>query len=142
MAIRLEELGVRGEGGARYSESAISNWIKGRAMPPAHVLLAAARLADISVDQKLGLRRLPPDVEPDLALPSATVADTGPGALQGLESRVAALEGRIASFMDVVLRLQEAVATHSEALQRLLPDEERGRRRQSLGVDPIESDSP
>ncbi len=102
-------------------------------MPPAHVLLAAARLADISVDQKLGMRGLPEQLEPDLATPSAA-------ALQSLESRVATLEGRIASFMDVVLRLQEAVGTHSEALQRLLPNEERGRRLQSSGFEPTEAE--
>ena len=48
----LEAQGVGTESG-RYSESAISNWIKGRTMPPADVLLAAAKLAGISVDEKI-----------------------------------------------------------------------------------------
>lgn len=52
LAQRLEELGAGREQG-RYSESAISNWVKGRAMPPADVLLAAAAAASISIDRKL-----------------------------------------------------------------------------------------
>jgi transcriptional regulator with XRE-family HTH domain len=48
----LEDEGVGTEGG-RYSESAISNWIKGRTMPPADVLLAAAKLAGISLDERI-----------------------------------------------------------------------------------------
>jgi transcriptional regulator with XRE-family HTH domain len=51
LAEELQQLGVGPEG--RYSESAISNWIKGRAMPPADVLLAAATLGGISIDAKL-----------------------------------------------------------------------------------------
>lgn len=52
LAQRLEEMGAGREQG-RYSESAISNWIKGRAMPPADVLLAAATVASISLDDRL-----------------------------------------------------------------------------------------
>lgn len=48
----LEDEGVAPDGG-RYSESAISNWIKGRTMPPADVLLAAAKLAGISLDERI-----------------------------------------------------------------------------------------
>jgi hypothetical protein len=53
LAARLEALGVGGETG-RYSESAISNWIKGRTMPPADAVLAAAYAASISIDETLG----------------------------------------------------------------------------------------
>jgi transcriptional regulator with XRE-family HTH domain len=52
LAEELHRLGVGPDG--RYSESAISNWIKGRAMPPADVLLAAATLGAISLDERLG----------------------------------------------------------------------------------------
>jgi transcriptional regulator with XRE-family HTH domain len=51
-AARLHELGVGPEKG-QYSESAISNWINGRTMPPADVLLAAATIAGISLDARL-----------------------------------------------------------------------------------------
>lgn len=44
-AARLKEFGVGPNDG--YSESAISNWINGRVMPPADVLLAAAAIAGI-----------------------------------------------------------------------------------------------
>jgi len=52
-AARLEEVGVGPPETGRYSESAISNWIRGRTMPPADVLLAAALMAGISVDARL-----------------------------------------------------------------------------------------
>ena len=56
LAQQLEALGVRGERGARYSLSAISNWVKGRTMPPADVLLAAAVTSGQSLDAKLAER--------------------------------------------------------------------------------------
>ena len=52
LAERLEDLGIGPETG-RYSESAVSNWIKGRTMPPGDVVLAAAWLAGISIDSRL-----------------------------------------------------------------------------------------
>src|SRR5918995_2907303 len=51
-AAQLQRLGISKDG-QPYSESAISNWINGRTMPPADVLLAAARLAEISIDAGL-----------------------------------------------------------------------------------------
>jgi transcriptional regulator with XRE-family HTH domain len=45
LAARLEELGVGPPDTNRYSESAISNWIRGRTMPPADVLVAATIIA-------------------------------------------------------------------------------------------------
>lgn len=45
LATRLEELGVGPPDTNRYSESAISNWIRGRTMPPADVLVAATIIA-------------------------------------------------------------------------------------------------
>jgi len=47
LAARFKELGIGPDDG--YSESAISNWINGRAMPPADVLLTAAALARMSL---------------------------------------------------------------------------------------------
>jgi transcriptional regulator with XRE-family HTH domain len=54
----LEEAGVGPENG-RYSESGISNWVKGRAMPPADVLLAAAAVGHVSLDSKLRAAEAP-----------------------------------------------------------------------------------
>ncbi len=54
LAQQLEALGIRGERGARYSMSAISNWVKGRTMPPADVLLAVSVASGQSLDAKLG----------------------------------------------------------------------------------------
>jgi hypothetical protein len=45
LASRLEELGIGPPDTNRYSESAISNWIRGRTMPPADVLVAATVIA-------------------------------------------------------------------------------------------------
>lgn len=53
LAEALQARGVGPESG-RYSESGISNWVKGRTMPPANVLLAAAAMADLSLDRRIG----------------------------------------------------------------------------------------
>jgi hypothetical protein len=64
LAARLEQLGIGPPDTNRYSDSAISNWIRGRTMPPADVLVAATiiagqplawprRLAEPSVVQSL-----------------------------------------------------------------------------------------
>jgi hypothetical protein len=45
LAARLEELGIGPPDTNRYSESAVSNWIRGRTMPPADVLVAASLIA-------------------------------------------------------------------------------------------------
>jgi transcriptional regulator with XRE-family HTH domain len=66
LASRLEQAGVMGRG-ARYSESSISNWIRGRAMPPADVVLAAAKALGISLDERLGIGREPSDGDRQLA---------------------------------------------------------------------------
>lgn len=49
----LHRAGVGPESGA-YSESAVSNWVKGRTRPPGDVVLAAAALTGISLDRRLG----------------------------------------------------------------------------------------
>ena len=53
LAQALEKLGVGGDRGNRYSMSAISNWVKGRTMPPADVLLAVALVSGQSLDSLL-----------------------------------------------------------------------------------------
>jgi hypothetical protein len=45
LAAQLEALGIGPPDTNRYSESAISNWIRGRTMPPADVLVAASLIA-------------------------------------------------------------------------------------------------
>lgn len=62
----LATAGVGPENG-QYSESGISNWAKGRAMPPADVLLAVAAVGEISLDQKLRAARAD---EPGTAQPA------------------------------------------------------------------------
>jgi hypothetical protein len=52
LATALCEAGVGPESGA-YSESAVSNWIKGRTKPHANVLLAACNLYSLSIDRRL-----------------------------------------------------------------------------------------
>jgi hypothetical protein len=52
LATALCEAGVGPESGA-YSESAVSNWIKGRTKPHANVLLAACSLYSLSIDRRL-----------------------------------------------------------------------------------------
>ncbi|WP_246221207.1 DUF5919 domain-containing protein [Phytoactinopolyspora mesophila] len=54
LAAALKDAGVGPESGA-YSESAVSNWIKGRTRPPADVVLASAALYSLSLDQPLGV---------------------------------------------------------------------------------------
>jgi len=45
LAVQLEAMGIGPPDTNRYSESAISNWIRGRTMPPADVLVAASQIA-------------------------------------------------------------------------------------------------
>lgn len=52
-ADELHRAGVGPEAGA-YSESAVSNWVKGRTRPHGDVVLAAAALTGISLDRRLG----------------------------------------------------------------------------------------
>jgi hypothetical protein len=52
LAAQLEAMGIGPPDTNRYSESAISNWIRGRTMPPADVLVAASMIAG----QPVGLR--------------------------------------------------------------------------------------
>src|SRR5262249_22261603 len=110
-AAGLHEIGVGGENG-HYSESAISNWIKGRTMPPADVLLAAAAVARISLDAKL-----------DQALGNPAVEDASTGELVAEVRREL---GRLrADVRDLYLRLGfpapshlDAPALPSEAIER------------------------
>lgn len=107
LAARLEELGVGGETG-RYSESAISNWTKGRTMPPADALLAAAKFAGISIDQKLGLSA------PGTANADGTVIEAAIGQLQAeidrLRADVIDLYGRVGQPLPTHLAVNEPAA--------------------------------
>ncbi len=60
-AARLKEFGVGPDDG--YSESAISNWINGRVMPPADVLLAAAAIAGIPFGEEDEPQQTPAEIE-------------------------------------------------------------------------------
>jgi hypothetical protein len=53
LLIALEGEGIRGRGGERYAEANVSKWISGETGPPSNVLLTAARLAGIRVDDYL-----------------------------------------------------------------------------------------
>ncbi len=86
LALRLQQLGVVGEKGERYSESSISNWIRGRAKPPAEVVLAAAQAVHISLDDRLGIGRRESGLE-------RQVADLQ-GQLEVLQAQVQGLLGR------------------------------------------------
>ena len=55
LATRLEELGIGPPETNRYSESAISNWIRGRTMPPADVLVAATVIAGQPIARPLSV---------------------------------------------------------------------------------------
>ena len=56
LSARLQQLGISSERGARYSVSAVSNWVQGRTMPPADVFLAVASIGQQSIDEALGQR--------------------------------------------------------------------------------------
>ena len=66
-AERLRNEGV-GPATGLYSQSAVSNWINGRTMPPADVLIAAARIAGIPLDARI--HREPPPGSSDVRAPS------------------------------------------------------------------------
>ncbi len=91
-AARLEELGVGPENG-RYSESAISNWINGRTMPPADVLLAAATIAGISLDERL--LGQPPSPGSSETAPWRDAVDRLQTQLDALRSDLIELYGRL-----------------------------------------------
>lgn len=111
LAMTLEQMGVVGEGGARYSESAISNWIRGRARPPAEAVLAAAASQGISIDAKLGITS-----EDEDTLDGVTLAE-----------RVNHLEDRLASVLDIVGKLQEADDVQRKLLERLVQADDQAR---------------
>ncbi|MGL4744721.1 MAG: DUF5919 domain-containing protein [Dermatophilaceae bacterium] len=97
LANSLKEAGVGPDSGA-YSESAVSNWIKGRTRPPADVVLAAAQRYNLSIDKALGL------TSPSTA-PAAPQGD----ALSGMRESITRLQVR----MDALLAHQGAASTHT-----------------------------
>jgi hypothetical protein len=100
LATRLEQLGVVGRG-ARYSESSISNWIRGRAMPPADVVLAAAKAVGISLDERVGIGHEPTDGERQLAEMRELLARQ--------EERAAAFEERLEGVVQAVAAAKSSV---------------------------------
>lgn len=89
LAAALKQAGVGPDSGA-YSESAVSNWIKGRTRPPADVVLAAAALHGLSLDAALGS-------------PSPAPVEAPPGArsdVEDLRASVAKLEALVLGRSD------------------------------------------
>jgi transcriptional regulator with XRE-family HTH domain len=111
LALRLEQLGVVGERGERYSESSISNWIRGRAKPPAEVVLAAAQAVGISLDDRLGIGRQASGLEQQLHEVQAELAQQ--------RSNAAALERRLE---DLVARFDERGSQPTRSFDRQLDD--------------------
>jgi transcriptional regulator with XRE-family HTH domain len=74
LAAQLEALGIGPPDTNRYSESAISNWIRGRTMPPADVLVAASQIA---------------------GHPFGRAADTGHAGMADLQAQVDALRAAV-----------------------------------------------
>jgi transcriptional regulator with XRE-family HTH domain len=99
LAARLEELGVGPPDTKRYSESAVSNWIRGRTMPPADVLVAAASIAGLSLDRRLLSR-----------------SDNHPSAPNDLSEAVTRLQGEVdalrADLIELYGRLGYAMPRH------------------------------
>jgi hypothetical protein len=81
----LKEAGVAPDGA--YSESAVSNWIKGRTRPPADVVLASAALYSLSLDQPLGVQGNAPAV----VAPKVSAADDEVGELRAAVARLETL---------------------------------------------------
>jgi hypothetical protein len=86
LAARLEELGIGPPDTNRYSESAISNWIRGRTMPPADVLVAATVIAGHPLSRSLSV-----------AEPS--------GAIRNLEAGAAKLQYQVDALRAAVIDL-------------------------------------
>jgi transcriptional regulator with XRE-family HTH domain len=100
LAQRLEEIGVGPDG--RYSTSAVSNWINGRTMPPADVLLAAAQIAGLSLDEHLGMA-----VEQISDGEWASVAADMQEQIDALRAQVIELYGRLGQPMPGVAPVEE-----------------------------------
>lgn len=94
-AARLEEVGVGPPETGRYSESAISNWIRGRTMPPADVLLAAALMAGISVDDRLLVSSRSTAQPPSVVVDTNVLVAAMRAELDDLRSDVIDLYGRL-----------------------------------------------
>lgn len=106
-AERLHELGVGPENG-RYSQSAVSNWIKGRTMPPADVVLAAARLAGISLDRHILLRENSSPEEPEWR----ATADNLQRQIDSLQAQIIEICGRLGVPVPSNTATQAADETH------------------------------
>jgi hypothetical protein len=56
LALELDRMGINGDNDRPYSDSAISNWTKGRTRMPGDVLLGLAYLSGTSLDEIVGIR--------------------------------------------------------------------------------------
>ncbi len=93
--------------GRSYAGRTVSAWSRGDVMPPADAVFAAAKVSGISLDEKLGVRREPNEIERRVA---------------SLEGELAALKSQIAE-LDVQRMDREAAEPASLTTER----EARGR---------------
>jgi hypothetical protein len=73
--------------GRSYADRTVSAWGRGDVMPPADVLLAAAKATGIPLDERLGIGREPTNAERELAAIR--------GELEDQRNRIAELEATI-----------------------------------------------
>jgi transcriptional regulator with XRE-family HTH domain len=112
LVVRMEPLV-----GRRYDEDSVSAWIRGRTVPPADALLAAAKVTGVSIDEYL---------------------QADEGAADGLNERLGQqayeIENlsqqveRLTQVVATVPELQETIRTQGEAIKRMakqLASEER-----------------
>jgi hypothetical protein len=95
----------------RYDEDSVSAWIRGRTVPPADALLAAAKVTGISIDEFLGREGDRPESL------SARIGHQAE-AIEDLRREVEDLTQVVAA----VPELQETVRTLSEAIKRMARD--------------------
>jgi transcriptional regulator with XRE-family HTH domain len=93
--------------GRRYDEDSVSAWIRGRTVPPADALLAAARVTGLSVDEFLRQ-----DGEGQQSL-SERLVEQGE-LIDDLQARVE----RLTDILGTVAEMQETIRTHGEAIKR------------------------
>lgn len=91
LAATLRQAGVGPDAGA-YSESAVSNWIKGRTRPPADVVLAAASLYGLSLDRSLGIKAEDPEG-------NGQAGDRPTGDLEQLRADLSTLEATVRAHL-------------------------------------------
>ncbi|MGH7918779.1 MAG: hypothetical protein ACREQM_02410 [Candidatus Dormibacteraceae bacterium] len=125
LAAQLQDLGIAGEHGRAYSQSAVSNWIRGRTMPPADVLVAAAEIAKLPLLGRDSSVSLPPswgqssDLEGEQLSdgPEPILARVVESARHGPvvdDDAIAVLRSQIDDLWDAVRDLQRAHTTAAD----------------------------